>query len=155
MPLRRPQASRALASSSLSLNPCHHLKPGGLRLRRAVSETVTCARMQRSWSAPDTARPLGSGDSQGPTCPLDVLSLRRQGTRRPLQDKAPGPAAGCGPLFSPPWGSGAISGDRLRTARKVGLRVGCLPPPRSGEAVLFLKPSLSVCLAQNVSGAPG
>lgn len=31
---------------------------------------------------------------------------------------------------------------------------GAFPSP-SGEAVLFLKTSLSVCLAQNVSGAPG
>lgn len=36
-----------------------------------------------------------------------------------------------------------------------GLACGVPSPPWSGEAVLFLKPSLSVCLAQNVSGAPG
>lgn len=156
MPLRRPQASRAPAPSSLSLNPCHHLKPGGLRLRRAVSKTVTCARMQRSWSAPDTARPLGPGDSQGPTCPLDGCALSSEAGNTPATPgQSPRPS---GWLRPPLLSSLGLRGHQRGSAaygQEGGLACGVPSSPWSGEAVLFLKTSLSVCLAQNVSGALG
>lgn len=153
-----PPLSPSLSSANpviLFFVPRHPLKQGGLHLLRTVLETVTCACMQMFRSAPDTAQPVGSRDSQGPTCPLDLLSLQRQGTRRPLQDKAPGPEAGCSPFSS-----------LLPGAQGPSAGISCLGPGRwafvwvvfpawSTGVVLFLKPSLSVCLAQNVAGAPG
>lgn len=106
--------------------------------RRAVSETVTCARMQRSWSAPDTARPLGPGDSQGPTCPLDGCALSSEAGNTPATPgQSPRPS---GWLRPPLLSSLGLRGHQRGSAaygQEGGLACGVPSPPGAVKRFYF------------------